>query len=801
MGIVWQDLTHALRALLKQPGYLATALLTLAIGVGFTTATFSVIDAVLLRPLPYDDPSRLVHFTERAKHFPNFDVSPGHYLFWRDHATSFEGIGAWQQQGVNFQIGSQDPQRLRADRVTANLFSVLGAKPILGRTFEAADDLGGAPRVVLLSYGAWQRRFSGQASVIGQVVRIDRESATIVGVMGKGFVFPDVETEMWVPTAFTDAERRSYGSHYMSAIGRLKPGVTLEQADADMKVVSARLRDENPGSAGWSVVLSDLLEYTVGDVRRSLLVLFGAVSLVLLIACVNVANLLLVRGAARHRELAIRSAIGATRSRLLRQLLVEQVALAVVSAVAGVLVAAWLLRALLALVPDAVPRQVEIGVDGPVLAFALALAALTPIVFGLYPALHASRPDVRSLLAAGGRLGGAAPAQRVRTVLVTLEMALAVTLVIGAGLLVRSFSNLLHVSPGFVPERAVVTSVSLPVDKYPEGDVRESFLHDFLSRVRTVPGVTAVGLAMPMPMVDHFGSGLDVEGRPVPSDRRPIVDFFSVSADYFAAIGTPLLKGRFLTDADRADTPRVAVVNQTLVDRFFPGENPLGRRIKVTQGDSAWREIVGVVSDVKARTLQERGSPQVYESYLQHGYFNAFSVVARTTSDTPTSVVPSIRSILRSMDDELPLGPVQTLGEIVATTVRSQRFSTTLIGLFGAAALLLAAVGVYSVMAYTVGLRRQEFAIRVAHGASRSDILGLVLRGAAGMSLAGIAVGAVAAWALRRAMENLLFGVTPEDRLTYVAGTALLALVSLAASAVPALRAARTDPLVALRGD
>jgi putative ABC transport system permease protein len=802
METVLQDLKQAVRGLGKHTGALVTAVLTLAVGIGFSTATFSVTNAVLLRPLPYDEPSRLVNLSERIPPRTNrFAVSPAHYLFCRDHATAFEDIGAWQRVQVNFQRGAEHPQRLQADRVTANLFAILRVAPALGRAFLPSDDESGARKVALLSHGTWQHRFGGASDVVGQTIRVDQEAVTIVGVMPPGFAFPSPGTELWVPAAFSTTERRAYTSHFLSSIGRLAPGVTLARAQADFKAVSARLGEVNPASAGWEVQLTDLRDDTVQDVRRSLLVLGGAVALVLFIACVNVANLLLVGGAARQRELAIRTALGATRRRLLRQLVVEQAALAAISASAGVLLAAWLLRALLRLVPNALPRQGTIGIDGEVLAFAIGLAALTPLAFGLIPALVASRPNVRVLLAAGGRQSGATPGRRLRTVLVTAEMALAMVLLIGAGLLMRSFVNLLGEPPGLVPARAIVTSLSLPVEAYPPGEPRERFLHEFLVRARGLPDVAAIGLAMPMPMVDAFSGGFEIEGQPVPRDQRPMVNFFAVGAGYFAAAGTPLLQGRVLGDADRAGGTRVAVINQTMADRFFAGVDPIGRRLRVTQGDSAWREIVGVVGDVKSIGLAEQASPQVYESYLQHPYLNTFSIVARTASDRPTGIVPGLRTLLQSMDARLPLGQVRTLEDIVDATVRPQRFSTTLIGVFGVAALLLAAVGVYSVMAFTVGLRRQEFAIRVAHGARRADILMLVLRSAAAMSLAGIAAGGSLAWLLRRAMEGLLFGVTAEDRTTYLAVTFVLALVALAASAVPALRAARRDPIAALKGE
>ncbi len=802
MSILLSDLHHAVRALAKHPGYLVTALLTLALGIGFSTATFSVIDAVLLRAEPYRDPSQLVVFRERSlPQFPEFSVSPGHYLLWRDYNTAFADIAAYGASNVSIDTGDGSPERVRADRVTANLFPLLGVNPILGRGFGNADDKEGAPPVVLLSYGAWQRRLGADRAAIGRTIRLDRHPVTVVGVMPPGFTFPWVETEMWVPMSFTAQERTRYGSHYLAAIGRLKPGATLKSASADMARVAERVVETDPGSKGWEVLLFNLQDYNVQDVRTSLYVLLGAVSLVLLIACVNVANLLLVRGAARHRELAIRSAIGATRARLLRQLLVEQVALATVSAVGGVLVAAWLLRVLLTMVPDALPRQMEIGIDGQVLAFALALAALTPLLFGLLPAVHASRPDVRALLDAGGRQGSGAPAQRVRTALVVVEMAFAMMLLVGAGLLIRSFNNLMDESPGFRPDHAIVAGVSLPDDKYAEGEPRERFFGEFLQRVEAIPQVSSAGIAMPMPMINDYNSGFEIEGQPVPPEGKPVTLFYAVSPGYFAATGTPLRRGRLISDEDRRGSRRVVVINQAIADRYFKGGDPIGHRMRVSQGGDEWREIVGVVGDVKQNGLSDRTRAQVYESWLQHPYFAGFNLVVRSTTDDPTSVVPGIRAILKSMDSELPLARVRTLDELVGETVRPQRFSTTLIGVFGAAALLLAGIGVYSVMAYTVGLRRQEFAIRVAHGASRSDILRLVMRGAVTMSLAGIAGGLLAAWLLRRALDNLLFGITAEDATTYVAVAVILTIVSLAASAIPALRATRVSPIAALRGE
>jgi putative ABC transport system permease protein len=799
---LWQDFRHAGRTLLTHPGYLITAMLTLALGIGFTTATFTVVNAVLLRPLPYDEPDRLVRLIERKlPQFPEFSVSPGHYLFWREQATAFEGIGAWAAQNVNLDTGAGDPQRVRADRVSANLFPLLGVQPVMGHGFAPDDEVGERARVALLSYGAWLRHFGGDPAVIGQPVRMDREPVTIIGVMPEGFTPPSRESEFWVPLVLSDAERRSFGSHFMGAIARLRPGVTLDRATEDMRLVSQRLVEFNAGSAGWEVLLFELHDYTVDDVRRSLMILFGAVVLVLLIACANVANLLLARGAARQKELAIRSSIGATRGRLLRQLLVEQVSLASVSALAGVLLAGWLLRILLTLVPDALPAHADVSLDASVLAFAVALAIATPLLFGLLPAVQASRPDLRTLMSAGGRQGSAAPARRTRTVIVVAEIALAMMLLVGSGLLLRSFATLVDQSPGFEPSGAILAGVSLPSDRYPQGEPRERFFADFLERVEGLPEVEAVGLAMPLHMVTDYNSGFEIEGVPVPAEGRPLTLFYAVSEGFFDAMKIPLVRGRYLSGEDRRDGHRVIVISEALAGQHFAGQDPIGRRMKVSQGDNEWREIVGVVGNVKQTGLDDRPRAQVYESYLQHPYFSSFQMIVRTGGSTPMAVVSPIREILRGMDRELPLARVRTLDDLVASTVRPQRFSATLISVFGAAALLLAAVGVYGVIAYTVGLRRQEFAVRAAHGARPFDIARLVLGGAIGMAAAGIAIGAVGAWLLRGLIQTVLFDVSAAHAGTYVAMGGVLALVTMAASLVPALRATRVDPVEALRGE
>jgi putative ABC transport system permease protein len=797
-----QDLSHAIRSLRRAPGYLATALLTLGLGIGFSTATFSVINTVLLRPLPYPDPGRLLLLRERRlPQFPEFSVAPGHYLAWRDQSTVFEGMGSYGVQLANLDTGAGDPARVRADRVTANLFPLLGAAPLTGRAFTAADDTFGAPAVAILSYSTWQQRFGGRSDIVGQIVRLDREPVTIVGVMPADFKFLLDGSELWVPMAFTPREQKTYGSHYLSAVARMRPGVTADRARADLNTVAARVEQAHPeGGKGWDVLAIPLQDYYVRDVRAALLVLLGAVGLLLLIGCANVANLLLARGPSRQKELAIRSAIGASRWRLVRQLLVEQGLLALASAAAGMLAGGWLLRGLLAMIPDALPRQAEIGLDGRVLAFAVGLTVLTPILFGLFPAMQASRLDLRGLLAAGGRQSGPAAAGRARRLLVAAEMALAVMLLVGAALLIRSFERLSSVAPGFTPRGAIVASVSLPDSKYGPGEPRDRFFGELLARLGALPQVAAAGLTQSVPMVNDYVSSFSIEGEPVADDDRPTTNFYAVSPGYFEAMGIPLLRGRNFQPGDRAGATRVAIINQAFADRYFPGRDPIGRRIDVSQGPSAMREIIGIAGDVKQYGLGDRTTAQVYEPYLQHPYFTTFTMVIRSTQADATQVVPDVRAILRDLDRDVPLARVRTLDQIVTDSVSAERFSAVLIGIFSGAALLLAAIGVYGVVSYTVGLRRQEFAVRIAHGAGAGNIIALVLRGTLATAGIGVAAGLLGAWLLRSVLGRLLFGISPGDAATYAAAALLLGGLAILASAVPAWRASRVSPLRALRG-
>jgi putative ABC transport system permease protein len=805
MSRLWVDLRHAVRALGTRPAYTITALLTLTIGIGFNTAIFTVVHAVLLQPLPYADADRLVLLRERRlPQFPEFSVSVGNFLTWQAQSRAFEGMAAHALTAGNLEAPDGEVQRVRADRVTSSLFDVLGVRPALGAPFSAEHDRAGGPRAIILSHGLWQRRFGGAAGVIGQTLRFNSLPYTIAGVMPAGFAYPSADTEVWLPMALSAQEVQDHGSHYLGAVARLRPGVTLEQARTDLQSIAKRLSETRPGSNnGWEALAFPMHEYLVQKVKRALLVLLGAVGLVLLIACVNVANLLLARGTSRRRELAIRAAVGAGRGQLIRQLLTESLVLSMGGAFAGLLLAAWLLRFLLALIPGTLPREADIALDRTVLLFTLGLAVVTPLLFGLLPALFASRADLRELLAAGGRQGGATTGARTRTVLVVAEIALALVLLVGAGLLMRSFAKVQGVDPGFDPSRALLAGLTLPAADYPDPAQRTRFFLDVAARLASLPHVAAAGVTQSVPLVNDFVASYDIEGRPAPSPtERPTTNFYAVSPGYFAAMGIEVRRGRAFGEQDRAGATRVAIINETLARRAFGGEDPIGRRIQIAQGPNSrdFREIVGVVEDATQYGVTLDTPAQIYEPLAQHQYFGSVTLVVRTHGEDPLAVAPDVRAILREMDSRQALARVRTLEEVLAVSMMQQRFSAILFAVFSGAALLLAAIGLYGVLAYVVGQRTQELAIRVAHGATRRDIMRLVLGDGLRMSIAGVGVGLLGALLMGGLLEGLLHGVSPFDPWTFATVALLLATVSLLACALPALRATRVDPLEALRG-
>jgi putative ABC transport system permease protein len=797
---VGQDLRYALRSLRARPAFSLTAVLVLAVAIGAATSIFSIVETLLLRPLPFAEPDRLIFLLEKKlPQFPQFSVAPGNFLEWQTQNRTFESMAAWQSGAFDLtEVG--EPERLRGMRVTWNLFGLLGVRPLVGRDFRADEDLPGAPPVTVLSYGLWQRRFTGDPDVVGHPITLNGISHTVIGVAPSSMQLLHSDTALWVPMAFTARQRQQYGSHYIRGIGRLKPGVTFEQAAADLDAIARRLEADHPEDIGWRVLPTPLGEALVSAVKPALLTLLGAVGLLLLVACANVANLSLVRALGRRRELAIRMALGAGRGRLVRQLLTESAALAFAGGAIGLLLAHWLLRGLPVLVPAALPRAADIAVSLPAVACALALSTLTPLLFGLLPSLQVSRADLTGALSAGGRAGHTVLPQQTRRVLIVTEMALAAILLVGAGLLTRTFVRLMQVDPGFVASRAVTASFTLPAARYPREQDVHRFYRDLIERLSHTPGVRVVGATAGLPFSDDLVTSIQIDGRPVvPSAERPPSNYYSVSPGYFAAMGIRLVRGRLFTEHDGRDAPRVVIINETFARQFFAGEDPLGKRVQVFMKGSAWSEIVGVVGDTRQYGLREDVTRQIYEPYAQVTYAG-MTLVIRTDGE-PTMVAPALREAVRAIDPAVPTGQLRTLEDLVAQATSRERFSMLLLTTFAAAALLLAAIGLYGLLAYAVSQRRFEIGVRLAHGARPRDVLWMFMREGLGLAALGAAIGLAGALALTHLIASLLLGVEPTDPATFSLVFATLVAVSALASLLPAWRAMRTDVVGALRAE
>ena len=805
METLLKDVRFGARMLMKNPGFSLVAVIALALGIGANTAIFSVVNAVLLRPLPFKDPDRLMLIREtKLPQFPEFSVAPGNFLDWQKQNSVFEQMAAINTSPFNL-IGTGEPERLQGQRVTDGFFAMLGAQPQLGRVFMSEEDQPGHNNVVILSHGLWQRRFGGDPNILNQTITLNGQSYAVVGVMPATFRYGGRNTELWTPIAFTAQNAQQHGSHYLQVIGRLKPGVTLEQTQEEMSAIAGRLAEQYPDTnAGWDVKIMTMLESTVRSIKPTLLVLLGAVAFVLLIACANVANLLLARAASRQKEIAVRTALGARRGRIIRQLLTESVLLSAAGGVVGLLLSLWGVSLLLSLAPDDLPRVRDVSLDGSVLGFTAAITLLTGLIFGLVPALQASKPNLNETLKDAGR--GSTEGGRhhiIRSVLVVFEVATALMVLVGAGLMIKSFMHLQRVDPGFNPDNALAVNLSLPQRKYPEDDQRSAFYFQLIQKVSTLPGVRAAGAANVLPLEDDYILGFHIQGRPpdAPGEDRS-TNYFAVSPDYFKAMGIPLLRGRLFTEHDTKGAPRVAIINEAMAKQYFPDEDPIGQHIHVTNGPVLYREIVGVVGDVKQYGLDQETPVQTYEPYLQEP-FSFMSLVVRTAGD-PTSLSGAIRSEVLSIDSEQPVSSIKTLDQILSTSIAQQRFAMLLFGVFGAVALILAAVGVYGVMSYAVTQRTHEIGIRMALGAARRDVLRLVIGHGMMLTLIGIAFGLVAtfvltSFVLTSLMSSLLFGVSVTDLATFAIFSATLAAVALVACAVPARRALKVDPIVALR--
>jgi putative ABC transport system permease protein len=803
---MWQDLRYGVRVLAKNPVFTAVAVISLALGIGANTAIFSVVNGLLLRPLPYPDSERIVHVwhTPPQESFPGMDrfsASPANYLDWKSQSSSFEQMAAYQGAGFSLSAGDV-PVPITAAAVSADFFAVLRSQASLGRTFIPEEGEPGRHRVVVLSHGLWQRAFGASPNLIGQALTLDSESYTVIGVMPQGFQFLH-GAELWVPLAWDDKERQTRSIHDYGVIARLKPNVSVAQAQAEMSAISSRLEQQYPeDNKGWGAVVIPLQEDLVGDIRPALLVLFSAVGFVLLIACANVANLMLARGANRQKEIAIRIALGAPRSRIIRQLLTESLLLAVVGGLLGLLLAGWGSEVLVRLSSGSLPSHGEIGIDKWAFGFTLLVSFSAGIVAGIAPALQFTRSETSEALKQGtGRTGGSSVKQRTRKALVISEVALSLILLVGAGLMIRSFWKLQRVDPGFDTSNTLTMSLGLSPIKYPDAQQQAAFFDRVLAQVSSLPGVVSAGTTTTLPLE---GSGstqpFTIEGQPAAAvAEQPTARMRYISPDYFRTMGIPLRQGRFFNDQDRADGIPVIIISESMARRFWPGQNPIGKRLipsfHLQQGA---REVVGVVGDVKAG-LDTDASATMYVSYKQapRPYM---TIVARTASD-PQKFIPSISQAVYAVDKEQALWDVRTMDQVLATSVSGQRFNMTLLIAFAVLAMVLAAVGVYGVMNYSVMLRRRELGIRIALGASNLDVLKLVLGQGLLLTLAGVGLGLIAAYGLTRLMASLLYGVSATDALTFFSVSGVLLAVGLLASYLPARRAAKVDPMIALRSE
>ena len=803
VGTVLADLRYAARRLRAAPGFTVVTVLTLALGIGATTAIFTVLNGVVFRPLPFANPKRLVMLWETNKDDAQILVSYPNYLDWRGRLRSFDDVALYNGF-VQFTLtGRGEAERVRGGLATGNLFVVLGVRPALGRGFRAGDDRVGAAPVALLTDAFWRRRFAGDPGAVGTAVTLDGVSYTIVGVLPPGVQL--ARSEIWVPIGlFANAPDYTDRSTHPGTIGigRLKRGVTLDGMQADLDQLYRQLRSDHPAeNAGIRAAGGWIIDQMLGGIRPALYVLAGAVGLVLLIACANVASLLLGRAASRQREIALRTAIGAHRSRIVRQLLTESLLLSGLGAVLGIALAWGGVRLLLALQPGSVPRLLDIRLDATVLAFAVALSALSGIAFGLVPALQTSRADPQAALREGGRgaTAGRRPL-RMRRALLVAEIALALVLLVGAGLLIRSFANLTGVDLGVDSRNVVIGLVALPEQKYADGARQTALFTDLLERAGSLPQVTSAALATDLPVSSSWQAGVTVEGvPPVERGREPLLNVVVATPGWFTTMKMRVLAGRGLEVTDRAGLPPVVVISQGVAKRFFAGESPIGRRLKMgrADGQGPWITIVGVVNDVRQEgpSVESRGA--MYLPLAQNPAGTMWLAV-RTSGDA-AGLVPALRAAIGAIDPDLPLSSAQTLEARVAGTVAQPRFSMLLLTLFAAIALVLAAIGTYGVISYSVALRTQEIGVRIALGARPRDVLGMVMRQVLGVTSLGIAIGGAGALAAGGLLTRLLFGVRSSDPATFAAVAVVLVAVALAAAALPAWRAARVDPASTLR--
>jgi predicted permease len=806
METLWQDFRYGLRSLLKRPGFTAIVVITLALGIGASTTIFSVVNGVLLRPLPYREAQRIVAVEELGADSKRVQITPANFLDWRVQNTVFEQLAAIFSRTANLALSDQ-AERINVAVTSANFFAVFGADAQHGRLFIRSDEIAGHAPIVVISHGLWQRRFGGDTALVGKAITLDGASYTVAGIAPAGFQYPD-QTDAWLPPLRLAPELNERmdatqvrGMGYLSAVALLKPGVSLAQAAGEMQTITSRLRQQYPDTNNqrFNRVVS-LHKHLVGDTSAMLWLLFGAVGFVLLIACANAANLMLASAAARQREIAIRVALGASRWRVIRELLTESATLALASGAFGLFLAFWGVPLMMRLLPPDFPRLHEIKLDWRVLGFTLAWSLLTGILFGLAPALQLSRTDAQESLKEIGRgVAGSLRHNRLRQLLIVAEVALSLVLLVGGGLLFRSLLQLQSVSTGFTSQEMLTLRLSPSGPNYRRDADYISFYNRAVRNISSIPGVEAAGAINTLPLSKGPTFGFRIEGRPLLTpDKWPGANYRIVSSDYFRAMNIPVTQGRAFTDRDKEGAPMVALINQALARRDFANENPIGKRINFGgDGQLIWFEIIGVVANVRSLELREEPPPEIYLSSLQD-QFEGMSIVIRTAVE-PTSLIASVRRAVEEVDRSQPVSDIKTMEHIVDQAVTQPRFNLFLLGLFGGMALLLSAAGIYGVTAYTITQRTHELGIRIALGAQAGNVLRLIIGQGMLLVSVGVVIGLGASFALTRLLRNLLFGVGATDPLTFTAIAVLLSVVSLLACYIPARRATKVDPLLALR--
>ena len=793
---VLRDARYGVRQLTKSPGFAVVAILTLALGIGATSAMFSVINGVLLRPLPFPEPDALVLVNEIVPQYGRFSVAPATFLDWRAQNTSFERIVALQNGSASI-AGANGAERITNALVSWDFFDLARVQPMLGRTFKPEEDVPGKNDVVIVSHGMWQQRFGGDRNIVGRTATLNGAAATIIGVMPPAFQFPS-GAQYWAPIALNQV-KASRGGHFLAVIARLRPGVTVTQASTEMKMISERLARQYPKeSADESAEVVALLDQIVGDARQSLLALLGAVGVVILIACANVANLLLVRASVREKEIAIRTALGAGRARLVRQMLAESLVLAVGGGALGMLFAYLVLRPIQTLSAGSIPRVQGISIDGTVLLFAIAVTVATGIIFGLAPAWQASRAGIAAIMKEGGRSSSTGGGRWMRSALLVVEVALSIVLLVGAVLLLRSFARVTRVDPGFQADHVLAFRVALPAVSYGEDHNRIAFFDQLITRLEQLPDVRSAGMIQTLPMRGDYFLSFSVQGRPEPRPGdEPSANHRVVSPHYFSALGIPLKRGRLFTEQDAETSPMVAVIDEAFVARHFPNEDPIGRGLDIGNGTDGFYQIVGIVGAVHHGSLETSPGPTMYVPYRQD-VFSQMWIVARTDRD-PAQLVAPARQTVREIDPSLPAYSMTPLRDVITQSVAQRRFSMLLLAAFAVTALFLAAVGIYGVVGYTVSQRTQEIGVRLAIGAERRDVLTLVVGGGMKLAVVGVAIGLAGALALAQLITTMLFNVTPFDPASYAVTAGVLLAIAAIACYVPARRAMNVDPLVAIR--